>query len=164
MRVLKAAGAGNHVCAVAGQFLGGRYRADGIAGENQEAVITLAEQAFEKLILLSQFPFLRHLIVRARKTEVLGSVLAGLFPGGEIRMRAARNEGDLAGVRRLRNTAGSSADDCGSDKAAHEIRHVFLLLETVCFCKKRLETSLNRSFSQQPTCVSTMDTSILVSK
>ncbi|MNL04487.1 hypothetical protein D3C87_1250560 [compost metagenome] len=162
--VFEAAGAGNHVCAVAGQFLGCRDRADGIAGENQEAVISLAEQAFEKLVLLCQFPLLRHLIVGASQAEVLGRVLAGLFPGGEIRVRTARNEGDLAGVRRLRDTARSRADDCGSDEAAHEIRHVFLLHETACSLKKATGTSLNRSFSQQPTCVSTMDTSILVSK
>jgi hypothetical protein len=61
---------------------------------------------------------LRHLIVGASQAEVLGRVLAGLFPGGEIRVRTARNEGDLAGVRRLRDTARSRAFFWGSDVAA----------------------------------------------
>ena len=39
-----------------------------------------------------ELPFLGHLVVRGAEAEVPRGVRAGLFPGGEVRMGAARYE------------------------------------------------------------------------
>jgi len=102
-RVLQAARGGDGLAAVVDDFGDRGIGADCVAGENEERIIALGEKAFEQCALLRQLPLLRHAIVTGAQVEVLHGVLAGLFPGGEIRVRTARNEGDLgAGIGQSR--------------------------------------------------------------
>ena len=97
-RVLQAAGERQRLSAVLDDFLHHGVGADGIAGEDQEGIVALRQQALEQLALLREFPLLRHAIVGAADAEVLDGVRAGLFPGREVGVRPARHQCHL-GVR-----------------------------------------------------------------
>ena len=117
-RLLETARERDHGRALAGELTHDGDAAHGIAREDQERVVALGQQALEKFVLLAQFPLLRHAVIRAGGAELGGGIRAGLFPGGEIRMRPARHERDLGalGMGRERQRRHES----GGRDAAHE--------------------------------------------
>jgi hypothetical protein len=88
-----------------------------VAGEDQEGVVALREQAFEQLALLGELPLLRHAVVGRTEAEILHRVHAGLFPGREIRVRSARNERHLGGGYRRRQAEKAAAQSQGRNQA-----------------------------------------------
>ena len=108
-RLLEAAGERNDWGAVFGEFGHRAVRADRIARKDEKRVVVLTQKALEQLILLAELPFLRNPIVGRSEVEVLLGVLAGLLPGGEIRMRSAGHERDM-GRRVGRGGQGQDAE------------------------------------------------------
>ena len=94
-RVLGAAGERRRRNAGALELGDGRIDADRVAREDAEGGVALRGQALDQLGLQVELPFLRHLEVDRGDAEVLLRVGGGLFPGREIGVRSARNQGDL---------------------------------------------------------------------
>ena len=97
-RLLQAAGQCDHRGALAHQLADGAVGADRVAREHQEGVVALGQQALEQLVLLAQLPLRRHPVVGGGELEVARGVLAGLLPGGEVRVRAAGHQRHARGV------------------------------------------------------------------
>ena len=105
--ILQAPGQRHDGRAGASKFVSDRNSADRVAREDEERIVALGHEAFEHLVLETQFPFLRNFVIGRTKPKILRGVSAGLLPGCKIRVRSARNEGDTGARVRNRRRGGN---------------------------------------------------------